>query len=178
MQTTELELTYLAKTLPADLASYPAKQIISVSFPSNSPHPTLRVRCVGDQYEITRKVMAEGTDSSKMIEQTIELDRDEFAELSAHGGKRVEKMRYYYPYQGLTAEIDVFGGGLEGLVLVDIEFTDRDQQLKFPMPDFCLAEVTQEKFLAGGMVAGKSYADIKDQLAHYNYQPLFLEKAA
>lgn len=120
--------------------------------------------------------MAEGTDSSRMIEQTIELDADEFAELSAHGGKRVEKLWYYYPYQGLTAEIDVFGGGLEGLVLVDVEFTDREQQLQFPMPDFCLAEVTQEKFLAGGMLAGKQYKDIADQLARYQYQPLFLKK--
>ncbi len=40
------------------------------------------------------------------------------------------------------------------------------------MPDFCLVEVTQEDFVAGGMLCGKSYEDIKADLDRYGYTKL------
>ena len=168
----ELELTYLARELPEGLAGSPSKIITDVYFPEQLAHPTLRLRQNGDSYEMTKKVIAEGTDSSHQLEHTIKLDQAEFDALAHAPGKRVTKRRYYYPYQGLTAEIDVFEGGLKGLVEVDFEFTDRDTQLAFKMPDFCLADVTQEAFAAGGMLAGKSYKDIEKHLAKYGYKPL------
>ena len=43
------------------------------------------------------------------------------------------------------------------------------------MPDFCLKEVTQELFIAGGMICGKSYEDIEENLKRFNYLKLFME---
>ena len=40
------------------------------------------------------------------------------------------------------------------------------------MPDFCLADVTQEVFIAGGMLCGKCYKDIEDDLARIGYKKL------
>lgn len=40
------------------------------------------------------------------------------------------------------------------------------------MPDFCLAEVTEEDFVAGGVICGKSYADIESELARFGYEKL------
>lgn len=176
MTETELELTYLAKELPADLANLPSKLLVDVYYPSEDSHPLLRIRQKGDTYEITKKVMASGTDSSHMLEHTIELTSEEFAALTAAPGKRVAKRRYDYEYEGRKAEIDVFEGELDGLVVVDFEFTDRDDQLAFQMPDFCLADVTQEAFIAGGKLAGKSYADIQADLDRYGYQPLHIKE--
>lgn len=177
MTETELELTYLAKELPPDLATKPSKMLVDVYYPSADPHPLLRIRQKGDSYEITKKVMANGTDSSHMLEHTISLSPEEFAALTAAPGKRVAKRRYDFEYQGRKAEIDVFDGDLEGLVVVDFEFTDRDNQLSFQMPDFCLADVTQEAFIAGGKLAGKSYADIQADLDRYGYQKLHIKEA-
>lgn len=177
MTETELELTYLAKELPRDLASKPNKLLVDVYYPSEDPHPLLRIRQKGDTYEITKKVMANGTDSSHMLEHTIQLTAEEFAALTAAPGKRVAKRRYDYEYQGRKAEIDVFEGELSGLVVVDFEFTDRDDQLAFQMPNFCLADVTQEAFIAGGKLAGKSYADISADLDRYGYQKLHIKEA-
>lgn len=174
MTEVELELTYLAKTLPDGLADCPSKLIVDVYFPAADPHPTLRLRQNGDIYQITKKLMAGGNDSSHMIEETIPLTAAEFAELSAHGGKRVVKRRYAYDYHGQLAEVDVFQENLTGLVVVDFEFTDRDAQNSFNMPDFCLADVTQDTLIAGGKLAGKSYADIAKGLAGYGYKPLQL----
>lgn len=44
----------------------------------------------------------------------------------------------------------------------------------FVSPSFCLAEVTQEEFIAGGYLAGKSYADIEKFLKMYHYRPIIL----
>lgn len=176
MQIIELELTYLAKRLPQGLRDCPSKQIVDCYFPVSAEHPTLRLRRSGDAFEMTKKLMAEGTDSSNMIEHTIDLDAAEYADIAKAGGKRVAKRRYYYRFDGRQAEIDVFEGDLQGLVLVDFEFTNREEQLQFQLPDFCLADVTQEAFIAGGVLAGKSYADIRAQLEKYGYRTLYLHE--
>ncbi len=176
MTETELELTYLARELPAELASKPSKLLVDVYYPIEDPHPLVRIRQKGDSYEITKKVMANGDDSSHMIEHTIQLTAQEFAALAAAPGKRIAKRRYDFEYQGRKAEIDVFEGELSGLVVVDFEFTDREDQLAFQMPDFCLADVTQEAFIAGGKLAGKSYADIQSDLDRYGYQQLHIQE--
>lgn len=178
MVQTELELTYLARVLPTGIEDCPSKLIVDVYYPAESEHPHLRARQYGDHYEITKKVMPHGTDSSHLIEHTIELDADEFKALTQNSGKRVAKRRYLYDYQGRTAEIDVFEGDLAGLVEVDFEFTDRSEQLAFQMPDFCLADVTQEAFAAGGKLAGKKYADIESDLQRYGYTPLKIKEEA
>lgn len=172
---TELELTYLARELPEGLEKCPSKLIVDVYYPPQRDHASLRIRQRGDHYEVTKKVMAQGTDSSHQLEHTIELDKEEFEALTQAPGKRVAKRRYLYDYRGRTAEIDVFEGELAGLVEVDFEFDSRGEQLAFQMPDFCLADVTQEAFAAGGKLAGKSYADIQPHLERYGYEPLTLE---
>lgn len=40
----------------------------------------------------------------------------------------------------------------------------------FQMPDFCLCEVTQEEFIAGGMLCGKRYTDIEADLERFGYK--------
>ncbi len=172
---TELEQTYLARIIPNGLASCPSKLIVDVYYPADRDHASLRIRQRGDHYEITKKVMAHGTDSSHMLEHTIELDEEEYKGLTQNPGKHVAKRRYLYQFEGHTAEVDVFEGDLAGLVEVDFEFTDRDEQLAFQMPDFCLADVTQEAFAAGGKLAGKRYADIQSDLEKYGYKPLKME---
>lgn len=59
-------------------------------------------------------------------------------------------MRYYYNHEGTTAEVDIFQEALKGLVLIDFEFETIDAKDRFTMPNFCLVEVTQEDFIAGG----------------------------
>ena len=40
------------------------------------------------------------------------------------------------------------------------------------MPDFCLADVTQEVFIAGGMLCGKKYESIRVPLEHLGYKKI------
>ena len=43
----------------------------------------------------------------------------------------------------------------------------------FKIPDFCLIEVTNEEFLAGGMLCGKNYEDISNELKRFGYSKIW-----
>lgn len=168
----ELEKTYLAKFIPKNLANCDHSEMMDVYLPAVSAHPHLRLRKRGNILEMTKKTLINPNDSSSQLEQTIKLAQDEFDALVQVDGKRVRKVRHYLNLDGRTMEIDVFLDALAGLVLVDVEFESVEEKNSFPMPDFCLAEVTQEDFLAGGMLCGKSYADIEIDLNRFGYTKL------
>lgn len=172
--TEEFELTFLIKELPENfsLEETPFKEILDIYLPTVSDHAILRIRKQGEVFEITKKTPVSGTDSSHQNENTIPLSKEEFEELSALPGKRVRKIRYYYTENDTTYEIDIFQDSLQGLILVDVEFTSHVEKENFVAPNWTLADITQEKFIAGGVLAGKSYEDIKTSLAQYSYEKL------
>jgi CYTH domain-containing protein len=172
----ELEKTYLAKKIPENLKSCVFKEIIDVYIPKSSEHPKLRLRKSGDKFELTKKDLVNEGDASHQEEQTIILTEAEFNDLNQQlDGKKVRKIRYFYDYNGRTAEFDVFQDDLAGLVVVEFEFATLNEKDGFQMPDFCLIDITQEVFIAGGMIGGKTYKDIEDNLEKFEYHKLFLE---
>jgi len=166
----ELERTFLLKHFPAGLDKCRKDEIADIYYPKSAYHPVLRLRRHGRKYLLTRKTPVNEGDSSAQREQTIELAKSEFDTLSQLKGKELKKVRYYYDYNGRTAEIDIFKDALEGLVLADFEFSSDKEKQAFKMPEFCLAEVTNENFLAGGMLCGKKYEEISSKLAEFGYQ--------
>ena len=172
----ELERTYLAKFIPDNLKSCEHREIIDVYIPKESAHPSLRLRKNGDHFEITKKEPLKEEDVSQQREQTIVLTEQEFTTLHSQlKGKKIRKIRYKLKYKNNYAEVDVFQDSLTGLILVDFEFKNNQDKNNFRMPDFCLAEVTQEEFIAGGVLCGKSYDDIKSNLDKFNYKKLIMD---
>lgn len=171
--TVEFERTFLAKEIPTELRTSLPERVVDVYFPDDlSVHPTLRTRRRGQNYEITKKTPVQGADSSEQLEQTIPLSSAEFAALITGHTRLVEKDRYKVYIGAVQAEVDIFSGNLEGLILIDFEFPSREAMEAFTPPAVCLAEVTQEEFIAGGLLAGRAYADIAADLARFKYQPL------
>jgi CYTH domain-containing protein len=168
----EIELTYLAKEIPMGLVNVPHKDLLDIYIPSSAEHPSLRIRKFGDKCEITKKQPVREGDSSRQIETTIPLTSEEFSEFAQLAGKRVHKTRYYYKEGGIDYEVDVFRDALAGLVLVDVEFDSVEKKDAFTAPVWCLAPVKQEKFVAGGMLCGKRYADIENDLNRFEYKKL------
>lgn len=166
----ELERTFLAKSIPQGIKD--GEEMIDIYVPTTAEHPILRIRKKDDFYEITKKKPVIEGDSSKLSEETIMLSEAEFQELEQVIGKRVYKTRYKYLHKDKTAEIDVFQGRLHGLVLIDFEFHSEEEKNSFEMPDFCLAEVTQDEVFAGGKLCGKSYEDIVEKLEKYSYKKI------
>jgi len=170
----EFERTFLLKYKPENLGKYPHCKITDIYFPEEEFHPVLRLRNRdGKKFEMTKKFPLSGKDSSEQEEHTIALSKKEFNSLLKTGGKKVVKIRYYYQMpNGQKAEIDIFQDKLRGLALVDFEFTDRNKKDEFVMPDFCLADVGQDKWLAGGILSGKSYSDLEKAFKKYNYKKI------
>lgn len=173
----ELERTFLAKQIPDGLKECKSKEIRDIYIPrAIEIHAPIRIRKNGDKYEITKKSPIISGDHSQMLEENISLTREEFLLLEKEiNGRRVSKTRYYYPVNGRTAEVDVFSESLTGLVLIDFEFNSVEEKNSFKPPFFCLAEVTQEDFIAGGILCGKKYSDLEKDLERFNYQRLFLK---
>lgn len=165
----EFERMFLAKQLPKELEKCKNKEVLDIYLPKNSQHPVLRLRKNGDTYEITKKeVVSKGV----FKEQTVPLTKEEFEALVSIEGKKVHKIRYFYPFEGRTLEIGVFQGALQGLVIVDVEFSSEEDMQNFGLPGFCLCEVKSKDFLAGGMLCGKSYSDIEPLLKQMGYQKI------
>lgn len=168
----EFEKTFLLKNIPTGLENCESIEIIDIYLPESARHPILRIRKRGEVFEITKKSPIKSNDSSEQAEQTISLTKEEFDDLSGIKGKRLRKRRYFYPFEGVKAELDIYLDDLEGLCLIDFEFSSKQEKENFKMPDFCLADVTQSENLAGGILAGKKYSDIEQELNKYNYKKL------
>ncbi|MDD5626257.1 MAG: hypothetical protein PHG83_03765 [Patescibacteria group bacterium] len=168
----ELERTFLLKKIPEKLKDCKFIEILDIYIPQSAEHPVLRLRKKGNVFEMTKKFPKINNDASEQEEHTIVLSEEEFIALSKLDGKKFRKFRYYYPIGDMTAEIDIYLDDLEGLALADFEFKSIKERNIFAMPDFCLADVIQEKVLAGGMLAGKKYSDIESTLNKYNYRKI------
>lgn len=169
----EQELTYLVKALPKEIQGTEPVEMVDVYIPlSGITHPSLRLRRHGDTYEITKKRPIDDNDVSVQKEQTISLNKLEYEALMKADGRVIEKDRYQVYINGYQAEVDVFKGKLKGLVLIDFEFATSDEKNAFLPPEVCLKNVTQEEWVAGGLLAGKSYSDIADKLAEHGYKAI------
>ena len=76
-------------------------------------------------------------------EEEIELTPDQFRALwPLTEDARLEKRRYSVPHEGLTVEVDVFEGSLDGLVVAEVEFDDEDDSAAFEPPTWFGRELT------------------------------------
>jgi adenylate cyclase len=76
-------------------------------------------------------------------EEEIELTSDQFRALwPLTEDARLEKRRYSVPHEGLTVEVDVYEGFLDGLIVAEVEFDAEDDSAKFEAPEWFGDEVT------------------------------------
>jgi adenylate cyclase len=74
-------------------------------------------------------------------------------------GPIIEKTRYRIPYEGLTWAVDVFSGGLDGLIIAEVELADPEQAA--PLPHWIGSEVTGNPQYSSAAIAraiGKRHA--------------------
>lgn len=171
MHETELERRFLVRVVPNDFLD-PTEELVSdLYLPRECEHAQLRVRQKGDKYEITKKVPAAGADLSQMREYSIPLTLAEFQALKTLPGKALSKQRTRTVLQGAVAEFGEFRGELEGLIMLDVEFSDTEQMSRFKAPEYVVAEVTNDQRFAGGELCGKSIDTLLPALREYGYDP-------
>lgn len=134
----EIERKYLVKDLP-DLKQYPSKKIAQGYLNTN---PVIRIRRSNDDYILTYK----GKGMMVREEYNLPLNEESFYHLSQKiDGKLIEKTRYLIPlWDNLVAELDVFEGAHEGIVLVEVEFDSIEAANQFVAPDWFGEDVTND----------------------------------
>jgi CYTH domain-containing protein len=87
-----------------------------------------------------------GVKGGRGLERTeieLEVDAATFDELwQLAPARRIEKTRYLAPASGHTAEVDVYGGSLAGLVVAEVEFDSRRDAEAFVPPPWFGDELT------------------------------------
>ena len=150
----EIERKYLVVSLPGNLDSYPHVEIEQCYLCTS---PTVRVRRMGDVYILTIKENLSKGKKGEAIhnrEEEFALNADSYARLLAKcDSGRVSKTRYRIDlqqltgqtqYAGLVAELDVFHGRHDGLLLVEVEVPNTNAANNFIPPDWFGEDVSSD----------------------------------
>ena len=105
--------------------------------------PVVRVRKEDDEYYLTYK----GEGSIAKEEYNLKLNEESFYNLLKKcEGNIIEKQRYNLRLTDkLVAEVDVFRGKFEGLILIEVEFESIEDAENFVLPDWFGRDVSYEK---------------------------------
>lgn len=146
---TEIERKFL-------VADVPAADVLGTGVPfrqgylAGEADVETRIRIAPDEAWFTVKA---GRGLAR-VEVELPVDRQEAESLWPHtAGRRLEKVRYKVPVDGGIAEVDRYGGELEGLWTVEVEFDDEDGAEAFIPPAWFGPEVSRTPGWSNGELA-------------------------
>ena len=133
----EIERKFVPVKLADNLESYPHTRIEQGYL---CTAPVVRVRRDGDSYYMTYK----GSGMMVREEYNLPLTKDAYEHLIVKvDGTVISKTRYRIPIgNDLTAELDIFDGALNGVLLVEVEFPDEAAARSFIPPKWFGEDVT------------------------------------
>jgi adenylate cyclase len=139
MKYREVERKFQITRLPPSFSKYPHETIHQGYLARTTSGTEIRVRKKGKHHILTVK---QGT-GLKRTEIEIKLTQKEFEILwPMTKGRRVEKVRYRVPYEGVVIEADVYQGKLRGLLTAEVEFHSSNQRHSFQPPDWFGRDLT------------------------------------
>jgi CYTH domain-containing protein len=138
----EIERKWLVNDPPADLTELPSREIDQGYVAIDADGTEVRVRRVDGDAVMTIKQGAGRT----RAEEEFAIPADRFERLwPLTASRRLHKRRYVIPGpDGLTFELDRYGGDLEGLAVVEVEFPDDHGADAFEVPAWFGREVTDD----------------------------------
>lgn len=153
----EIERKYRVKYMPEYLEQYEKKEIEQGYLCSN---PIVRIRKSNEDYILTYKSkfgIDENLSKLAKVCNEVEVPLNESGYLHLREKidyKLVTKVRYIIPLaNGLKAELDIFGGHLEGLSIVEVEFPDEAAIHEFVEPDWFGKDVSNDKRFSNNKLA-------------------------
>ena len=150
---TEIERKFLCSKIPFDLSGFKNAEILQGYI---SICPVVRLRSIGGEFFLTVKSQGD------LVRQEMEmsLTGDQFNRLWAKTEPgTISKIRYFIPLEdGLTAELDIYGGHLQGLITIEVEFKTEAAAKSFKPPGWFGKEVTGDhRFSNNQLSLSKSY---------------------
>jgi adenylate cyclase len=138
----EIERKFLVAEPPSDYERWPSTAIEQGYVAIDEDGTEVRVRRRGGRTWLTVKSGA----GRARVEEEIEIEPERFERLWAlTEGRRIEKTRYEIDASdGLVLELDVYEGGLDGLVVAEVEFDSEEAAEAFSPPDWLGPDVTDD----------------------------------
>ena len=85
--------------------------------------------------------------------------------------RTLEKLRYRIPFADREIELDVYQGGLGGLVVAEVEFIDAESAQLFSPPPWMGLEVTNDPRFRNSALAGKRSSDLNHGEERFSATP-------
>ena len=119
----------------------------------------VRVRIIDNEGFLTIKGISDKSGTTRFEwEKSIPLkEAKELMNLCEKG--IIEKIRHYHTFEGNVFEIDEFLGTNKGLIVAEIELSDKSQE--FLKPDYLGEEVTNDKRYYNSNLSKNSYKNWK-----------------
>lgn len=149
----EIEKKFLVKDIPTNLIDYAFSEIEQGYLCHN---PIVRIRKLNDEYILTYKskdffkntpkiAIPDNVNANEEVELPLNKEAYEHM-LTKVDHNIVTKRRYNIPLYGdYVAELDLFSGRLDGLIVVEVEFRDPLQASIFVKPSWFGEDVTADK---------------------------------
>ncbi|HZO07158.1 MAG TPA: CHAD domain-containing protein [Solirubrobacterales bacterium] len=154
----EIERKFVLDGLPSRLAERDGVAI-SQGYLTNGEGPEIRLRRAGEATLLTVKT----GDGEVREEVEVSLAPELFKTLwPLTAGRRIAKTRLREPLgEELVAEVDVYGEGLSGLVVAEVEFDSEQRSREFEPPPWLGREVTGDPRYANRELAMHGTAPIE-----------------
>jgi len=155
----EIERKFIVDKLPENLDKFPRKEILQGYLAVTRDGTEVRIRKRGSKCSLTIK---HGSGKTR-IEEEIGISERQFTSLwELTGKKRVKKLRYRIPHEGMSIELDVYQEKLEGLITAEVEFPSEQASNAFRPPAWLGAEVTDNEEYKNRNLALHGIPKVKD----------------
>lgn len=148
----EIERKFTIKELPENINQYTHDDIKQGYYTDISTNIEFRLRQKSNKFYKTYK-KGNGLTREEFETEIPEEEFNTFWPLTKE--KRLEKTRYYIPYDKHTIELDVYKNSLQGLITVEIEFKTEDEANEFIIPDWFDKDVTNDEEYKNKNLASK-----------------------
>ena len=147
----EIERKFVVPAPPPELDGARAEPIAQGYLAVASDGVEVRIRRRGETTTLTVK----SGPGMVRVEEEIPIEPERFSALwPLTEGRRLDKVRHYVPLDGgITAEVDVYAGALEGLLTAEIEFPSEAEARAFAPPPWLGEEVTGDPAYANQALA-------------------------
>ncbi len=157
----EIERKFLIKNIPGNLDNNKSYEI-EQAYLADSPVVRIRKRVSENSKEYFLTVKSSGMLSREEVETAITESTYNNFKLEAKGNV-ITKQRYILPLSdGLKAELDVFNGVFDGVVMVEVEFPDEEASKKFTPPAYFSDEVTFDSRFHNSRMSNMTADEISD----------------
>jgi CYTH domain-containing protein len=115
------------------------------------------------QWMLTQKLHPQPDQLSKTLETVLYLAPVDYEPLRIFEGNEIRKNRYPYEWKGRTWSIDLYLGPLWGLLIAKTDIADGETP--FDLPDFAVAEVTDDPLFSGPSLAQRTIDEIRSRFS-------------